>query len=281
MSVSNVRHTVSHLVRCYVSGITAPQRAALYLGMITYLSIITTAETQYFSFVADAKNPLNQYFVKYAWGWTFSAVCLLMVLTNYITTGSWVSMRTLQSSCRLAVGTAVWYVFARVLFIYLEEATGECGVPEFVTKRTCYKAGHQWTGFDTSGHCFLLSWNNLFIAEEFQALFQLNITDNEPVAENGTGDKKTNEKTSKQKPVDHTPLYSSLAPYLEYLSCGLAVLMLLGEVMMFCTSLYFHTLLEKLLGTLCGLVSWYVVYRRLYHMYPAWHPGHPLQERSD
>ena len=73
--------------------------------------------------------------------------------------------------------------------------------------------------------------------------------------------RKTSEvaESEKQKQQEHC-----LAPYLEYLSYGLALLMVLGEMMMLCTSFYFHTLAEKVVGTLCGLLSWYVVYRRMY-----------------
>eukprot|EP00092_Neocalanus_flemingeri_P098800 GFUD01125997.1.p1 GENE.GFUD01125997.1~~GFUD01125997.1.p1 ORF type:complete len:266 (+),score=53.66 GFUD01125997.1:42-839(+) len=263
MTIPSVHPTVSYLVKCYVSGISALQRAVLYLVVITYLSFTSTG-TESNSFLANTKNPLNQYFVKYAWGWTFSAVCLLMVLTNYISTGSWVSIRTIRSFCRLAVGTAVWYVFTQVIFLFLEEATGVCEVSEFLKKKTCSKAGHFWRGFDTSGHCFLLSWNNLFMVEEFKGLLKLNITPVTTVTQH--------QKSNKQQSQVTRHLQSDLAPYLEYLSCGLAVLMMLGEVMMVCTSLYFHTLPEKVLGTLCGLLPWFVMYRRVYQ--GSWHPGH-------
>ena len=36
-----------------------------------------------------------------------------------------------------------------------------------VSKIECLRNGYTWTGFDASGHCFLLSWNNLFMVEEF------------------------------------------------------------------------------------------------------------------
>ena len=39
-----------------------------------------------------------------------------------------------------------------------------------LTRSACYRAGHRWTGFDISGHCFLLTWNNLFMLEEFTSL---------------------------------------------------------------------------------------------------------------
>merc|ERR1712013_729820 len=35
----------------------------------------------------------------------------------------------------------------------------------------------------------------------------------------------------------------------------------MGELMMFCTSLYFHTTLEKVLGTMCAITPWLLLYR--------------------
>ena len=102
----SVLSTVSYLVNAYVSGISSSSRAILYFILITYISYNYPMQSS--SFIADAKNPLNQYFVKFAWGWTFSAVFLFMVLSNYITTGTWVSNKTFMSSCRLVVGTAVY-----------------------------------------------------------------------------------------------------------------------------------------------------------------------------
>jgi len=240
------------LVNGYMSGISSSWRAILYFVLIMYISLFYS-DLQSTSYLANAKSFPNQYFVKFAWGWTFSAVFLFMFVSNYITTGSWFSDRTLKSSGRLAVGTIVWYVFARIIFPYIEEATGVCEVSGLVTKRSCYMAGHFWRGFDISGHCFLLSWNNLFMVEESQGFF-LN-------------------RKSKKVPVNqetHEAHQDSFKPYLEYLSCGLAFLILLGEIMILCTSLYFHTFMEKLIGTLCGLGSWYLMYRKLYQ--GSWHP---------
>jgi len=249
---SSLPPILSTIVNGYMSGISSSLRASLYFVLIMYISLFYS-DLQSTSYLANAKSFPNQYFVKFAWGWTFSAVFLFMFVSNYITTGSWFSDRTLKSSGRLVVGTIVWYVFARIVFPYIEEATGVCEVSGLVTKRSCYIAGHYWSGFDISGHCFLLSWNNLFMVEESQGFFQ-------------------NRKSKKVSVSQETQegQQDSFKPYLEYLSCGLAFLILLGEIMILCTSLYFHTFMEKLVGTLCGLGSWYLMYRKLYQ--GSWHP---------
>ena len=34
------------------------------------------------SLFADIRNPLNQYLVKFAWGWTFYPLCLLLAVSS-------------------------------------------------------------------------------------------------------------------------------------------------------------------------------------------------------
>ena len=55
-----------------------------------------------------------------------------------------------------------------------------------------------------------------------------------------------------------------LVAWQGWLQCGLAVLLLLGELMLVLTSLHFHTFTEKVLGLLCGLGCWAATYRGLY-----------------
>ena len=52
--------------------------------------------------------------------------------------------------------------------------------------------------------------------------------------------------------------------YLQIISCMLCLLMFLGEIMMIFTSLYFHSFVEKFIGTSCGLGAWYVLYQIFY-----------------
>ena len=92
-----------------------------------------------------------------------------------------------------------------------------------MTRYTCYKAGYHWSGFDISGHCFLLTWNNLVIIEELQRL------------------------------ATTTNMNDTSSRSLNFISVTvmniLYVLMIVWEVMMFATSMYFHTTVEKVLGT--------------------------------
>ena len=121
---------------------------------------------------------------------------------------------------RLGVNTGVWYLFAVFLFPAIQERTGVCSLSEHLTRYRCYKAGHSWSGFDISGHCFLLTWNNLVIIEEIKKLDWSEI---------------------KEKSLALYRVSSAVTILLHGL-------MVIWETMMMATSLYFHSTIEKVLG---------------------------------
>ena len=55
---------------------------------------------------------------------THSLVLLMVLISNFRRSSSWFSVPCLHSLLRLGVGTAVWYLFARVMFPYVEHITG-------------------------------------------------------------------------------------------------------------------------------------------------------------
>jgi len=188
------------------------------------------------SFFEDVDNPVNQYLVKYAWGWTFYPLCILFTVTSFTQSGKLLNGKNIASWVRLILNTGVWYFFAVYLFPSIQQQTGVCEASKHVTRYTCYKAGYRWSGFDISGHCFLLTWNNLVIIEELQRIaINTNMTD-----------KSMN---------------------LNFISVTvknvLYVLMIVWEVMILATSMYFHTTVEKVLGVLCAIIPWIFIYKLL------------------
>ena len=87
-------------------------------------------------------------------------------------------------------------------------------------KESCLASGHHWKGFDISGHCFLLTWNNLVIIEEIKKLDWSEI---------------------KEKSLALYRVSSAVTILLHGL-------MVIWETMMMATSLYFHSTIEKVLG---------------------------------
>ena len=130
---------------------------------------------------------------------------------------------------RLLANTWTWYGFAQVLFPRIEELTGVCRVSSHLSKQSCYQAGFRWTGLDISGHCFLLSFSSLVITEELGNIHR-------------------------QFGVRDSLLCSATRGLLQ-------VLVLVWEGMMVATSLYFHSEIEKVLGVLCAILPWALLYK--------------------
>eukprot|EP00092_Neocalanus_flemingeri_P007263 GFUD01007843.1.p1 GENE.GFUD01007843.1~~GFUD01007843.1.p1 ORF type:complete len:265 (-),score=55.53 GFUD01007843.1:91-885(-) len=221
-------------VRHYLYRPSPGARAVIYLLLVWLVSIFLFQEISN-NFFANIKNPLNQYFVKYAWGWTLLPLSGLLILSSLSRQGTLLNTRSVPVWCRLLVCHAVWYIFAQLLFPSIEEATGVCEVSRLLTKRACRKEGFDWRGFDISGHCFLLTWNNLVIIEETK-LVMLSLK-------------------------GHKVRHSWLDLPIKCIYILLGLLMLLWEVMMFCTCLYFHTTTEKVLGTMCAIIPWLLLYK--------------------
>jgi len=221
-------------VQSYLYRPSTGARAVTYLTLVWLVSILLFQEISH-NFFSNIKNPLNQYFVKYAWGWTLYPLCCLLLLSSISRRGTILNTRSVPIWCRLVLCTAVWYIFAVKLFPYIEESTGVCEVSRLLTKRACRREGFIWRGFDISGHCFLLTWNNLVIVEETKLVL-------------------TRLGGSKVR-------HSLLDATITCVHILLGLLMLLWEVMMFCTCLYFHTTTEKVLGTMCAIIPWMLLYR--------------------
>ncbi|XP_071428909.1 acyl-coenzyme A diphosphatase FITM2 [Pithys albifrons albifrons] len=207
----------------------------------------------------NKRNPLNVYFVKLAWAWTLWLLLPFIALTTYqFARSNFLYGRTrsvllvLRRLSALAVGTAVWYVCTE-LFVYIENLTGECSITTkpgdtprlYSTKQECHQDSGVWSGFDISGHCFLLSYCALMILEEVAVLEGLSIDQN-----------------------------SALRVVVNVLFVSLCFLTMIWVFMFLCTALYFHDFSQKLLGVLIGLSGWYGTYR-FWYLKP-FSPGLPL-----
>ena len=78
---------VATLARAYMYQLVPTNRALLYLFSITYISMFLYqgAEDSGKNFFADVDNPFNQYFVKWAWGWTLAFILLTPFLLSIST----------------------------------------------------------------------------------------------------------------------------------------------------------------------------------------------------
>lgn len=121
---------------------------------------------------------------------------------------------------------------------------------EFQSKASCRRAGFLWSGWDISGHCFILSYSALLIVEE----------------------------TAQASCLEAGGLSAAWRRVLRLLYVSLNAIVATWVWMFLCTSVYFHDTLDKLLGTACGLAAWYLTYRVWYLR--RWSPGLPSQRQA-
>ena len=67
--------------------------------------------------------------------------------------------------------------------------------------------------------------------------------------------------------------YKVYTPWVRFLFCLLAVMVTLWDWMLFCTVLYFHITLEKMIASALAILTWYLLYRVIYTK--SWSPGLP------
>ncbi|KAM3833932.1 acyl-coenzyme A diphosphatase FITM2-like, partial [Diretmus argenteus] len=199
------------------------------------------------------------YFVKVSWGWT------LLLLTPFLLLSNSAFNRSVSFLCRrllsLAVATAIWYVCTETFF-YIEDVTGSCFDTdkmdvinvELTSKASCRRLGFHWHGYDISGHSFILAYSALFIVEETAPMAYL--------------------KTARLSMLPRIVL--------NLLYVALNVIVMIWVWMFACTSVYFHDPSHKLLGTLCGLLGWYLTYRVWYlkPLSPGLPPQRPPKEQK-
>lgn len=177
-----------------------------------------------------------RYFVKISWGWTLLLLTPFLILYTWIRNGSFLTRRLLS----LAVATAWWYIWTEAFFC-IEDLTGLCFEKnssdvikkEFTSKASCRRAGFHWDGYDISGHSFILSYSALVIMEEMAPMAFL--------------------KTAGLPALPRTAL--------NLLYVALNLIVIVWVWMFACTSVYFHDFFHKLLGTMFGLMGWWLTYR--------------------
>jgi len=172
---------------------------------------------------------------------------------------------------RLFVGTFGWFACTSI-FNYVEQASGFCSSSsaEHFDRAICLEDGYEWIGFDISGHTFLLVHCLLTICEEAKAVKGWERIGDVIYQEE---EKPTYRITPKQ--LDHLKMaYDQLTPIVRVLTVVLVMLMLIWEVMLFATILYFHNMPQKLTGCTFAAVTWLITYKGWYQQ-KSWSPGLP------
>lgn len=156
---------------------------------------------------------------------------------------------------------------------------GRCNKKDYDTKITCLKGGAFWNGFDISGHAFILIYSSLVLIEEARTIVGWeNIKEH---LRNEEHNRLTREESSSNplRNLDDNELkvvktmYEKYTPVIRMLFISMTALQLLWDVMLVCTMLYYHKMIEKVLSGIFAILTWFFTYR-------AWYPNHSLLPNS-
>ena len=118
--------------------------------------------------------------------------------------------------------TLSWYLLLNI---------GSCSNQLIYDIKQCKNANYLWSGFDISGHCFLLLHSSLLLLEEISPL----------LLQNHTAKSNRNFKRN-------------------IVSFGGVLLVFLWYVLLLSTCFYFHTILEIYAGSVLGFGYWGLMY---------------------
>ncbi|CAG2106411.1 unnamed protein product [Medioppia subpectinata] len=268
------------------------QRLIVYLCLVLIgglLNDFAPLISRSFMFKVAKNNVLNQWFVKIGWFWTLVLTSPLIAITSAVLaddrlkseangrlTRRPLSARTdtkfdrlkqlvpylrTRQMFRLVFNTVVWYLSTN-FFLYFEDMTGSCLTSQSVVginydKINCVKSGYKWIpGFDISGHTFLLIFSNLILIEESAVMIGWEPFGHQLFTQN------TNNDNSELIPnPEQYRLYNKHSKIVRLLFILITVLSLIWDFMLLQTSLFYHTMLQKLVAAVWATTAWLLTYR--------------------
>ena len=241
----------------------------IYLMSILILSLIADILPVPQPAFATKAGLLNVIFARFGWGWTFLTVGSFLFITSYTYCCGRKEL-VQRHLCRLAVGTAWWYLCTN-FFDDIYQETGMCTQSGFMTRKACRANGGTWNGFDISGHVFLMLYNLLFIGEEVKVIADWERIQDFIQEEEFQG-------LDRLKPDDLVNLkraFHDYKPYVLISTVCVTALSLIWEVTILITVLYFHNMPEKVIGAGFAAAGWFLTYHVWYRQDQVWSPGMP------
>ncbi|PKX94686.1 putative inositol phospholipid biosynthesis protein Scs3 [Aspergillus novofumigatus IBT 16806] len=232
------------------------------------------------NYFARKDNIFNLYFVKVGWLWTTLAfVSLLVSQPAYSAPSAHQPRRLAQAALRYSLATLVCFVITggkceRVVaetsgnpaVAVAQAGSVSAGLEKMFTAAACKAAGGSWTGgHDVSGHVFMLVLATSMLV--FEAVGAMRA-----VSAGAEGDKKVDGEVDGQSEGEKVQVQSEdeQGNWMRTWSLRLVGAVVgLGWWMLFMTSIWFHTWLEKWSGLLIALGTVYVVYVLPLNV-PAW-----------
>ncbi|KAI9292775.1 hypothetical protein K502DRAFT_319343 [Neoconidiobolus thromboides FSU 785] len=214
----------------------------LVLAILTEL--IGKEEKNWFT---KSNNPINQIFAKNAWGWA-SLIFFSLNLIQY-------SQNKFQKTMLLKwlAATVYWVLLTQRIYsgtsfrdqVFLFTG-GKCTISNIKNVLDCKTLGTSTleNGHLISGHCLLLIHASLFLWEEFGRLLY------HPTRRTFNLNQNTTLSTSQ-----------TIQKYIIYTARSILTVFLW---LLMITSVYFHTLLEKITGIFFGFLFWAIAYLVVY-----------------
>lgn len=175
------------------------------------------------------QNPLNRFFVKLGWMWT-----VLPLLASEVVHTLLAGRVRAHHLAALAACTVLWFMCTGA-FEAVNEWSGECSVPAAAGARACSRARGHWSGWDVSGHVFLLAFSSLAFWELAEPLASL--------------------RASLQSHSHSPALLLDIA-----VRCWATAIRLIWLAMLLVTALFFHTVASKLVALALAFACWWLVF---------------------
>ncbi|KYM97208.1 PREDICTED: FIT family protein CG10671 [Cyphomyrmex costatus] len=248
-------------------------KVAVYCGMIFTVSLIADFIAMPRTYFSRSDNVLNQYFVKWGWGWLLSVIVPWVVLTAH-TLGCGRRPILMRHFARVILATFAWLIWTK-LFNYIETNYGRClGTRDIhmQSKAKCLQSGRFWSGLDISGHTFILIYSSLILAEEGSSLIGWEGIKDLIMREEHTRSVPTESSTGPLRNLSDGDLgflkkaHRALTPYLRGLFVAMTLQQLLWDIMLVSTMLYYHIMIEKFLGGAAAVITWYITYKWWYKL---------------
>lgn len=250
-------------------------KVAIYLAALFLISLIADVVTVPKGYLSRSDNLLNKYFVKFAWGWNLILLTPFVLFTSYVYCCTQKNMIIKHHLARLGIATFFWW-FWTTLFNYIESSYGRCNVKgdQFNNKKSCLQAGHFWNGFDLSGHSFILIYGSLVFIEETRCMINWDSIKEYIRLEEHY--RHTNDTAPSMNPLRSLSkenlnilkvCYEKYTPYIRGCFIAITVFQILWDIMLICTILYYHIMIEKFIGGAIAILTWFVTYR-VWFAYP-------------
>lgn len=244
-------------------------KVGIYLGALFLISLIADVIAVPKGYLSRSDNAFNKYFVKFAWGWNLMLLIPFLIFSSYVYCCGQKERIVKHHVVRIGVATFFWWFWTNV-FNYIEASYGRCNVKgeQYNNKQSCLQAGHFWNGFDLSGHSFILIYGSLVLIEETRCMINWD-TIKEYIRHEEhyrlSNDTAPNTNPLRSLTTEQFKLlqvsYTKYTPYIRGLFITITVFQILWDIMLICTILYYHIMIEKFLGGSIAILTWFFTYR--------------------